>query len=71
MQRLMKRWGRVMWKQGLLLSICLVFSGCSTLKLMPENPRELTSNEQLSCEKKAKAKSLQLLEQQYRCTGQK
>jgi len=46
-----------------------LYSGCSGLESI-----SLSKNvaiEEFSCSKKAKPKSLQLLEQQYRCTTQK
>jgi len=44
----------------------VVFGGCSSLILEKEKPRK----RKLSCEEDAKPKSLQYLEQQYRCTSQ-
>jgi len=51
-----------------LLLILLVFSGCTQLKFSNSN---LTSIKEYpsSCEEEAKPKSLQFLEQQYRCTS--
>ncbi len=53
-------------KQILILSLFLLYSGCTSLHF-----RDVKEDELLSCEIKAKAKSLQLLEQKYRCTGKK
>ena len=50
----------------LIIFIGVFYMGCSGLKL--ENIEERDSIE-FSCEKKAKPKSLQFLEQQYRCTS--
>ena len=43
-----------------------LFGGCSSLMLKDEH----SSTRKLSCEEKAKPKSLLYLEQQYRCTTQ-
>jgi len=44
----------------------VIFGGCTSLTLEKEKP----SKRKLSCEEEAKPKSLQYLEQQYRCTSQ-
>jgi len=46
-----------------VIFIVLLFAGCG-LKVNAD-----IEQERLSCEEKAKAKSLQYLEQQYRCTA--
>lgn len=60
-----------MWKQFSLALVLLLVSGCASLQLNQLSGGKTDQDERLSCEKKAKAKSLQLLEQQYRCTGKK
>jgi len=51
-----------------LLLILLVLSGCTRLKF--SNSNVTVSERQLSsCEEEAEPKSLQFLEQQYRCTS--
>ncbi len=56
-------------KKKLFLFIILYMStGCSQIKSVVLAPS--MDNKQLSCTKRAKPKSLQLLEQQYRCTSQ-
>jgi len=48
----------------------ILFEGCSSLILNKEvAQKERISERKLSCEEKAKPKSLQYLEQQYRCTS--
>ena len=51
-----------------LLLILLVFSGCTRLRFSNQN---VTASERQasSCEEEAEPKSLQFLEQQYRCTS--
>ncbi len=52
-------------KKVLMLIMIVFYTGCSKLNpLMPIKEKSL-----LSCEEKAKPKSLQFLEQQYRCTS--
>ena len=46
-----------------------IYTGCSHLESATLS--KSIDNKQLSCSKKAKPKSLQFLEQQYRCTSQK
>jgi hypothetical protein len=56
-------------KKVLFLFIVVYMStGCSKLEsvVLTQN----IDNKELSCSKRAKPKSLQLLEQQYRCTSQ-
>jgi len=60
-----------MLKQFLLAFVLLFFVGCSSLTFQELDSSNPSEDKLLSCEKKAKAKSLQLLEQKYRCTGQK
>ena len=50
----------------LLFFYFLLFGGCSSLILK----KEQSSQRKLSCEEKAKPKSLLYLDQQYRCTTQ-
>ena len=50
-----------------MIGIVLVLGGCSKFNIMSE-AKEV---EKLSCEEKAKPKSLQALEQNYRCTSEK
>ena len=53
-----------------LLLILLVLSGCTRLKFSNSNSNSNVSERQLSsCEEEAEPKSLQFLEQQYRCTS--
>ena len=53
--------------------ITLVSTGCTSLKMLKDEKKEnksmpkRASSELLSCDKKAKPKTLQYLEQQYRC----
>lgn len=49
--------------------IMLVSTGCTSFKILKENKSipKRASLELLSCDKKAKPKTLQYLEQQYRC----
>lgn len=49
----------------ILLSI-IFYSGCSKSFIIES---KVVKSEELSCEMEAKPKSLQLLEQQYRCTS--
>ena len=51
----------------LIISIVL-YSGCSRIESVALSASE--DNKQFSCSQKAKPKSLQFLEQQYRCTSQ-
>ena len=51
--------------KGTLLTILLFITGCSTLKVGSKLKEKV-----LSCSEKAEEKSLQYLEQQYRCTSQ-
>jgi len=54
-----------------LILVMLFISGCSSLHL-GKSTIEITKSskkKEFSCEEKAKPKSLQYLEQQYRCTG--
>jgi len=44
----------------------VIFGGCTSLTLEKEKPNK----RKLSCEENAKPKSLEFLEQQYRCTSQ-
>jgi hypothetical protein len=60
-----------MCKELSLTLVLLFISGCTSLQFNQLDGGEKEHDELLSCEKKAKAKSLQLLEQQYRCTGKK
>ncbi|CAA6825347.1 MAG: Unknown protein [uncultured Sulfurovum sp.] len=50
----------------IILVVVLFYSGCSKPFMMKSKRVE---NKVLSCEVEAKAKSLQFLEQQYRCTS--
>jgi len=45
-----------------------IYTGCSQIK--SSTLAKSIDNKQLSCSKKAKPKSLQFLEQQYRCTSE-
>ena len=54
-----------------VLFLCIVVylsTGCSQVKAIVLSPS--LDKKQLSCSQRAKPKSLQLLEQQYRCTRQ-
>jgi len=44
----------------------ILFGGCSSLSLEKENHMK----RKVSCEEEAKPKSLEYLEQQYRCTSE-
>lgn len=46
------------------------YSGCNGLKIEPIQTSK-NSQQPFSCEERAKPKSLQFLEQQYRCRSQK
>ena len=50
----------------ILFCYIALFGGCSSLILK----KDKLSKRQLSCEEEAQPKSLQYLEQQYRCTSQ-
>ena len=50
-----------------LFGILYLYTGCSGVGLKSSS---LDNNELLSCGREAKPKSLELLEQQYRCTSQ-
>lgn len=55
-----------------VLFICIIvylYTGCS--KFQHINTDDNVRDEELSCSIKAKPKSLQFLEQQYRCTSKK
>ncbi len=54
-----------------LILLILLLNGCSLVKTSPQEIKIEKDNteEPLSCEIKAKPKSLELLEQQYRCTS--
>lgn len=56
-----------MIERVLMLVILFFHMGCTGLGVNLDN--ELKEDRLLSCEKKAKAKSLQFLEHQYRCTS--
>ena len=58
----------MMKKTMTLFLILLVFSGCTRLRFLNSN---VTASEGKlsSCEEKTEPKSLQFLEQQYRCTS--
>jgi uncharacterized protein YcfL len=49
--------------------VVYICTGCTKLKSVVLTP-SVVDIEQLSCNKRAQPKSLQLLEQQYRCTSQ-
>ena len=50
-----------------IISLAVIFySGCSKLSMIKSKPSE---NKELPCEVEAKLKSLQFLEQQYRCSS--
>jgi hypothetical protein len=51
--------------KGILLTTLLFITGCSGLKIGVK-----TEEKVLSCSDKAEEKSLQYLEQQYRCTAE-
>jgi len=56
-----------------IIFFCYValFGGCSSLILKKEIlEKEKPNKRKLSCEENAKPKSLEFLEQQYRCTSQ-
>jgi len=60
---------RYILKNFLFIFITLyLYGGCSSVKSL--NLAQNIDEEQLSCSGRAKPKSLQLLEQQYRCTSQ-
>jgi len=67
MQKLIKRQVSVIKKISILF-IFLFYTGCTTLKFNQEREQAFKEKELFSCEKKAKAKSLQFLEQKYRCS---
>ena len=52
-----------------ILTIVYLYTGCSKLQYI--NTDKNVQDEELSCSTKAKPKSLQFLEQQYRCTNEK
>jgi len=55
----------------ILFCYTIVFGGCSPLIFNKEVlEKEKPSTRKLSCEEEAEPKSLQYLEQQYRCTSQ-
>lgn len=54
-------------KRILILLILFFYIGCTGLRVNSNN--RFQEDRPLSCETKAKAKSLQFLEQQYRCTS--
>jgi len=55
----------------ILFSYIALFGGCSSLILKKEILKNKKDTKKiLSCEEEAKPKSLQYLEQQYRCTSQ-
>jgi len=58
-----------MFKKFGLGLVWVLFAGCAALTVNEPNAVNTAPEEVLPCEKKAKVKSLQLLEQQYRCTG--
>jgi len=65
MKELINHKEKVYMQKFLLVFIGLYFySGCSSIEL------QRLEVEELSCSKEAEPKSLQLLEQQYRCTSQ-
>ena len=53
-------------KKILLLAPIIIFNGCSLLTV--KQPIKV-EEKKLSCEEEAEPKSLQFLEQQYRCTS--
>lgn len=53
----------------LILVLLIFYTGCSG-KSFSFKSKENNKKELLSCEQKAKPKSLQFLEQQYRCKSQ-
>jgi len=65
----MKRQVSLIEKVSTLL-IFLFYTGCTTLTFHQESEKEFNEEKSLPCEKKAKAKSLQFLEQRYRCSGE-
>ena len=57
-------------KKILILVMVLFYSGCSKLNfLSPVTKEPIAKKREFSCEEKAEPKSLQLLEQKYRCTS--
>ena len=54
----------------LLLSLTFFFLGCGHKKLNVNNPASVQEEAPLLCEEKAPPKSLQELEQNYRCRGE-
>jgi hypothetical protein len=62
-------------KKVVIISFLLLYTGCS-FKVTSSGIEQIELTEEVKpkkfpCEKKAKAKSLQFLEQQYRCTSHK
>jgi len=52
----------------ILIIFIFLYTGCSRIEGVVLSVSE--DNKQFSCSQKAKPKSLQFLEQQYRCTSQ-
>ena len=54
-----------------LILVMVFISGCSSLHLGKStiDISNSSENKEFSCEEKVKPKSLQYIEQQYRCTG--
>lgn len=51
-----------MIKSLFLITVCLLYSGCNQVRL-----NAIQENEVLSCDEISKVKSLESLEQHYRC----
>jgi hypothetical protein len=60
---------RFFFKLLTLVFLILLYTGCSRINLLLKD-NEASKTELFSCEQKAKPKSLQFLEQQYRCKSQ-